>query len=73
MIIANLTQNAKMAQAIIATAVDALPFERTCECANALKFALNHPSRCGAGQNPGRSGAESSDAISLPATSRTTE
>jgi len=40
MIIANLTQNAKMAQAIIATAVDALPFERTCECANALKFAL---------------------------------
>src|SRR5436190_15038329 len=40
MIIANLTQNAKTAQAIIATAVDALPFERTCECANALKFAL---------------------------------
>jgi 5'-methylthioadenosine phosphorylase len=40
MIIANLTQNAKTAQAIIATAVDALPFERTCECASALKFAL---------------------------------
>ncbi|HEV8398078.1 MAG TPA: S-methyl-5'-thioadenosine phosphorylase [Vicinamibacterales bacterium] len=40
MIIANLTQNAKTAQAIIAAAVDALPFERTCECANALKFAL---------------------------------
>jgi 5'-methylthioadenosine phosphorylase len=40
MIIANLTQNAKTAQAIIATAVDRLPFERTCECATALKFAL---------------------------------
>ena len=40
MIIANLSQNAKTAQAIIATAVDALPFERTCECASALKFAL---------------------------------
>jgi 5'-methylthioadenosine phosphorylase len=40
MIIANLTQNAKTAQAIIANAVDALPFERTCECASALKFAL---------------------------------
>src|ERR1041384_6099405 len=40
MIISNLTQNAKTAQAIIAGAVDRLPFERTCECANALKFAL---------------------------------
>ncbi len=40
MIIANLTQNAVMAQQIIAGAVDALPFERTCECATALKFAL---------------------------------
>jgi 5'-methylthioadenosine phosphorylase len=40
MIIGNLTENAKTAQAIIANAVDALPFERTCECANALKFAL---------------------------------
>jgi 5'-methylthioadenosine phosphorylase len=40
MIIANLTQNAKTAQAIIANAVDRLPFERTCECATALKFAL---------------------------------
>jgi 5'-methylthioadenosine phosphorylase len=40
MIIANLTQNAKTAQAIIANAVDALPFERICECASALKFAL---------------------------------
>ena len=40
MIIANLTQNAKTAQAIIAHAVGALPFERTCECATALKFAL---------------------------------
>jgi 5'-methylthioadenosine phosphorylase len=40
MIIANLGQNALTAQAIIAGAVDSLPFERTCECATALKFAL---------------------------------
>src|SRR5687767_2709946 len=40
MIIANLTQNAKTAQAIIADAVDRLPFERDCECASALKYAL---------------------------------
>ncbi len=40
MIVANLTQNAKTAQHIIAGAVDRLPFERTCECASALKFAL---------------------------------
>jgi 5'-methylthioadenosine phosphorylase len=40
MIIANLTQNAKMAQAVMAEAVGRLPFERTCECANALKHAV---------------------------------
>jgi 5'-methylthioadenosine phosphorylase len=40
MIIANLTQNAKTAQQIIAGAVDALPYERSCECASALKYAL---------------------------------
>jgi 5'-methylthioadenosine phosphorylase len=40
MIVANLTQNAVTAQKIIAGAVDRLPFERTCECATALKFAL---------------------------------
>ena len=40
MIIANLTQNAKTAQAVIATAVGQLPFERTCECASALKHAI---------------------------------
>jgi 5'-methylthioadenosine phosphorylase len=40
MIIANLTQNAKMAQQVIAGAVAALPFERTCECASALKYAM---------------------------------
>ena len=40
MIIANLTENAKMAQAIITSAVAKLPYERTCECASALKFAL---------------------------------
>jgi len=40
MIIGNLTQNARTAHQIIADAVDRLPFERTCECATALKFAL---------------------------------
>ena len=40
MIIANLTQNAKTAQQIIAGAVDSLPYERSCECASALKYAL---------------------------------
>jgi 5'-methylthioadenosine phosphorylase len=40
MIIANLTQNAKTAQQVIARAVEKLPFERTCECASALQFAL---------------------------------
>jgi len=40
MIIANLMQNAKTAQQIIAGAVDALPYERSCECASALKYAL---------------------------------
>jgi 5'-methylthioadenosine phosphorylase len=40
MIIGNLTQNAKTAQQIIAAAVEQLPYERTCECASALKYAL---------------------------------
>jgi 5'-methylthioadenosine phosphorylase len=40
MIIANLTQNARTAQQVIARAVEKLPFERTCECASALRFAL---------------------------------
>jgi 5'-methylthioadenosine phosphorylase len=40
MIVANLMQNATTAQQIIAGAVDRLPFERTCECASALKYAL---------------------------------
>jgi 5'-methylthioadenosine phosphorylase len=40
MIIANLMQNAQTAQRIIAAAVDRLPYERTCECASALKYAL---------------------------------
>jgi 5'-methylthioadenosine phosphorylase len=40
MIIANLTRNAQTAQQIIAGAVDRLPFERSCECASALKYAL---------------------------------
>ena len=40
MIVANLVQNAKTAQQVIASAVDALPFERDCECASALQHAL---------------------------------
>ena len=40
MIVANLTQNAKTAQAVIADAVGRLPYERTCECATALKYAI---------------------------------
>jgi 5'-methylthioadenosine phosphorylase len=40
MVIANLMQNARMAQQVIAEAVASLPFERTCECATALKFAI---------------------------------
>ena len=40
MIIANLMQNARTAQQVIASAVALLPFDRTCECATALKHAL---------------------------------
>jgi 5'-methylthioadenosine phosphorylase len=40
MIVANLTQNARTAQQVIANAVERLPYERTCECASALKHAL---------------------------------
>ena len=40
MVIAVLMQNARTAQAIIADAVAELPFDRTCECATALKYAL---------------------------------
>jgi 5'-methylthioadenosine phosphorylase len=40
MIIANLVQNAATAQHVIANAVGALPFERTCECARALQNAI---------------------------------
>jgi 5'-methylthioadenosine phosphorylase len=40
MIIRNLTQNAKMAQQVIARAVERLPIARTCECARALATAI---------------------------------
>jgi 5'-methylthioadenosine phosphorylase len=40
MIIGNLTENAKVAQQVIASAVERLPFARTCECAQALKYAI---------------------------------
>ena len=40
MIVANLVQNARTAQQVIAAAVGMLPFERTCECARALQHAI---------------------------------
>jgi 5'-methylthioadenosine phosphorylase len=40
LIVANLMQNARSAQQVIAEAVARLPFERTCECASALKHAI---------------------------------
>src|SRR6266851_4021741 len=40
MIIQNLVANARTAQEVIAEAVSRLPFERTCECANALQHAI---------------------------------
>ena len=40
MIVANLMQNATTAQQVIAAAVERLPFERDCECASALKYAI---------------------------------
>jgi 5'-methylthioadenosine phosphorylase len=40
MIVANLVANAAMAQKVIAHAVEALPIERTCECARALAAAI---------------------------------
>jgi len=39
-IVSNLVQNAKTAQQAIADAVGRIPGERTCECADALKFAV---------------------------------
>jgi 5'-methylthioadenosine phosphorylase len=40
MIVANLTQNANTARQVIASAVEQLPVDRTCECARALATAL---------------------------------
>ena len=40
MIIANLVQNAKTAQQVIANAVERLPMERTCGCGRALAHAI---------------------------------
>jgi 5'-methylthioadenosine phosphorylase len=40
LIVANLMQNAKTAQQIIAEAVGAVPRERTCACASALATAI---------------------------------
>jgi 5'-methylthioadenosine phosphorylase len=40
MIIANLTENARTAQRVIAETIGRLPKERTCECATALASAI---------------------------------
>ncbi len=40
MVMSTLSKNAATAQDIIAGAVEGLPYERTCECASALKYAL---------------------------------
>ena len=40
MVMSTLSKNAATAQQIIAGSVERLPFERTCECASALKYAL---------------------------------
>ena len=40
MIVANLAQNARAAQQVIAAAVEKLPLERTCPCATALATAI---------------------------------
>ena len=40
MIVSNLLANASTAQKVIAEAVGRLPYERTCDCAHALKYAI---------------------------------
>ena len=40
MVVQNLTQNARMAQQVIATAVEQLPIDRNCACASALATAI---------------------------------
>jgi 5'-methylthioadenosine phosphorylase len=40
MVVANLTQNARTAQRVIADTVARLPIERTCGCADALATAI---------------------------------
>jgi 5'-methylthioadenosine phosphorylase len=40
MVVATLTQNARMAQQVLANAVEQLPIARTCECARALATAI---------------------------------
>jgi 5'-methylthioadenosine phosphorylase len=40
LIVANLTANAKTAQAVIAAAIEQLPIARGCECATALAHAI---------------------------------
>ena len=40
MVVGTLTQNARVAQQVLAQAVEGLPIERTCECARALATAI---------------------------------
>ena len=58
MIVANLTQNAQTAQQVIAGAVGALPFDRTCECATALRARDHHEARDRAGGGQAGTGAD---------------
>ena len=54
LIIANLTQNAKTAQQVVAGAVEASPVARTCACGSALAHRPHHAARR---DSRGRSGA----------------
>ena len=58
MIIGNLTQNAKTAQQVIASAVERLPFERTCECAERAQVRHHHAARRGPGGHAPRPRAD---------------
>ncbi len=58
MIIANLTQNAKTAQQVIADAVDALPFERTLRVRQRAEARDHHPARRRAGRGQAGAGAD---------------
>ena len=58
MIIANLTQNAQMAQQVIAGAVGALPFERTLRVRDGAEVRDHHAARRRARRGQARAGAD---------------